>query len=57
VNRLDYLDRYDEIKQLVADAYVDMGETPGWGDFQLLDQIADKARSLADSLEFDLSFE
>jgi hypothetical protein len=57
VNRLDYLDRYDEIKQLVADAYVDMGETPGWGDFQLLDQIADRARSLADSLEFDLSFE
>jgi hypothetical protein len=57
VNRLDYLDRYDEIKQLVADAYVDAGETPGWGDFQLLDQIADRARSLADSLEFDLSFE
>jgi hypothetical protein len=57
VNRLDYLDRLNEIKQLVGEADVNMGETPGWGDFQLLDQIADRARSLADSLEFDLSFE
>lgn len=57
MNRLDYLDRLNEIKQLVDEADVDMGETPGWGDFRLLDQIADRARSLADSLEFDLSFE
>jgi hypothetical protein len=57
MNRLDYLDRLNEIKQLVDEADVGMGETPGWGDFQLLDQIADRARSLADSLEFDLSFE
>ena len=57
MNRFDYIERLDEIAQLVDEAYINLGTTLGRDDFQRIDQIASEARSLADTLEFDLSFE